>query len=64
MEEVVQVDFKSPRAGSKYSNQINEGCAQALMGMVYRNPYEDEIERKAFDYGFESGKTHFSRISA
>ena len=63
MESNVQVDFKSPKVGSKYSPIINEGCAQALMGMVYRNPYEDDIERQAFDYGFESGKAHFKWIS-
>ena len=63
MESNVQVDFKVPKIGSAYSQIINEGCAQALMGMVYRNPYEDEIEWKAFDYGFESGKAHFKWIS-
>jgi len=62
VEEVVQVDFKSPRAGSKYATQINEGCAQALMGMLYRNPYEDAIDRQAFDYGFQSGSYHKEKV--
>jgi hypothetical protein len=62
MESVVQVDFKVPKMGSAYSHIINEGCHQALMGMAYRNPYEGEIERKAFDYGFQSGSYHKDKV--
>lgn len=63
MDSIVQVDFKVPRIGSAYSYIINEGTSQALMGMVYRNPYEDEIERQAFDEGFASGMAHFKWIT-
>lgn len=59
----MQVDFKVPNIGSAYSYIINEGCHQALMGMAYRNPYEDEIERQAFDYGHASGMAHFKWIT-
>lgn len=62
MESVVQVDFKVPKMGSAYSHIINEGCHQALMGMAYRNPYEGEIERQAFDYGHASGMAHFKWV--
>lgn len=63
MESVVQVDFKFPKMGSAYSHIINEGCHQALMGMAYRNPYEGEIERQAFDYGHASGMAHFKWVT-
>lgn len=59
----MQVDFKVPKMGSAYSHIINEGCHQALMGMAYRNPYEGEIERQAFDYGHASGMAHFKWVT-
>lgn len=59
MESAVSVDFKIPKIGSKYSIIMNEGTSQALMGMLYRNPYEDEIERQAFEHGHASGMAHF-----
>lgn len=62
MESVVQVDFKVPKIGSAYSHIINDGCHQDLMGMAYRNPYEGEIERQAFDYGHASGMAHFKWV--
>ncbi len=62
MASAVSVDFKIPKIGSKYSIIMNEGTSQALMGMLYRNPYEDEIERQAFDYGFKSGSQHKDKV--
>ena len=59
----MQVNFKVPKIGSAYSHIINEGCHQALMGMVYRNPYEAEVERQAFDYGHASGLAHFKWVT-
>lgn len=59
----MNIDFKVPKIGSAYSEIINEGCAQALMGMAYRNPYEGEIERQAFDYGHASGMAHFKWVT-
>ncbi len=58
MEESVQVDFRTPKNGSKYSHIINEGTGQALSGMVYRNPYSEPVERAAFDFGHGSGMEH------
>lgn len=62
MASTVSVDFKIPKIGSKYSIIMNEGTSQALMGMLYHNPYEDEIERQAFDYGFQSGSYHKEQV--
>lgn len=61
MGEVVQeVDFRSPRIGSKYAIQINEGCTAGLYGMKYANRYECEIERAAFEYGYRQAQRNIS----
>lgn len=52
---VQEVDFKSPKTGSKYAIIINEGCTAGLFGMVNVNRYECEVERAAFDYGYRIG---------
>lgn len=52
---VQEVDFKSPKVGSKYAIIINEGCTAGLFGMVNVNHYECDIERAAFDYGYRIG---------
>ncbi len=62
MASAMSVDFKIPKIGSKYTIIMSEGTSQAITGRMYRNPYEDETERQAFDYGFQSGSYHKEKV--